>query len=235
MAACATSADTRRASSEINRANEAGFPTRRGALGTLMLLPALAAPFAESAAPIIDTRSWDAAMSVLVNAEAAYAADCRAFASIEAAYRAACPSEDAVEWDALLEGRAARWPAFNIDAAEAKTKEQIKQGFFQGGRLKDLARRRLAAYDQLRAYQAVKATADRRLGYRLASDRNSALGAAASEAEDALLAMPAPHLSALLWKIERLMFDENGETVSWSFSYIEPMLADARRLLGGAA
>lgn len=235
MAACAPSADARRASSEINREKEVVLPTRRSALGALVLLPTLAAPIAASAASIADTRNWDAAMAVWVNAEAAYAADCRAFASVDAVYRAACPSEDTVDWDALLNGRAARWPAFDIDAAEAKTKEQIERGFFQGGRLKDLARRRLAAYDQLRAYRAAKATADRRVGYRLACDRNSALGAAASEAEEALLAMPAPHLAALLWKIERLVFDENGETVGWSFSHVEPMLADARRLLGSAA
>ncbi|MCI1141712.1 hypothetical protein MOP88_04160 [Sphingomonas sp. WKB10] len=48
--------------------------------------------------------------------------------------------------------------------------------------------------------------------------------------------MPAPHLPALLWKIERLVNDEgDGCTASWSIDYVEPMLRDARRLLGGDA
>ncbi|OWK31308.1 hypothetical protein [Sphingomonas dokdonensis] len=54
--------------------------------------------------------------------------------------------------------------------------------------------------------------------------------------EGRMLATPAPHQRALLWKIEyALRNDEDeGSTIAWSFEHIAPIVADARRMLGEA-
>ncbi len=174
-------------------------------------------------------------MRKLALAEAAYDVDWHAFGPLAAAWRAGRPDEDAVDWDALLDGRRCAVSTYDLDAAEAATRRQIASGYFRGGHLQSLGERRLAAYGQVRWFRAAQAANDERHCYGPAADRNSELCETVSELEDVLVAMPAPHLAALLWKMERLITDENGSISPWTFDYIEPMLNDARRLLGGAA
>ncbi len=56
------------------------------------------------------------------------------------------------------------------------------------------------------------------------------------ELEDRLMAMPAPHLSALRWKLDKLLVIEADRmTTSWSGRYVAQTRRDIARLLGGGA
>lgn len=51
-----------------------------------------------------------------------------------------------------------------------------------------------------------------------------------------LMRTPAPHLSALRWKLERLLeIEDDGMSASWCERLVRPVLADIARLLGGAS
>lgn len=51
-----------------------------------------------------------------------------------------------------------------------------------------------------------------------------------------LMKTPAPHLSALRWKLERLLeIEDDGMSASWCERLVLPVLADIARLLGEAA
>lgn len=63
------------------------------------------------------------------------------------------------------------------------------------------------------------------------ADRLDDLCHAMCKAIDRLMAEPAPHLSAVLWKLEQVIKDEGqGFTANWSVKYISPILDDVRRL-----
>lgn len=57
-----------------------------------------------------------------------------------------------------------------------------------------------------------------------------------TDAEDALMAMPAPDRAALRWKLDRIFEVSGGsESVpSWTRRYLAPTIADYQRLLGSA-
>lgn len=60
----------------------------------------------------------------------------------------------------------------------------------------------------------------------------------ADRAHDArwnLMAMPAPDLPALLWKLEYLLADEGDGVSPWTAQAVEQTVADMRRLLSGEA
>jgi hypothetical protein len=214
--------------------NEA--PSRRAIFGLVASVGAAAVvgPIA-AAALVADTSAWDSAMGELVRAEAAYEADKHTFDPLVARWRAGRPDEDMVDWSALLDGRRSAFGSYDLDAAETATRRQIERGYFRGRHLEELSRRRLAAYDQVRAFRIAEDANDERHDYRLASDRNAKLSQTVSDLEDVLIAMPAPHAAALSWKIGRLITDDNGTVPPWSFSYVQPMLQDVRRLIGGDA
>ncbi|MBT2133968.1 hypothetical protein KK137_06440 [Croceibacterium sp. LX-88] len=52
--------------------------------------------------------------------------------------------------------------------------------------------------------------------------------------EDALVAMPAPDGEALLWKLDHLLADRNGDgcVSAWSLEFVAQTVADCRRILG---
>jgi hypothetical protein len=85
-----------------------------------------------------------------------------------------------------------------------------------------------AADERDTAIKAIRA----RFGMDEAEEKWSALGDAHCDAEWALMRTPAPDTPALLFKLEKLLEVEPGEsTASWSASAVEQTMADARRLL----
>ena len=73
-----------------------------------------------------------------------------------------------------------------------------------------------------------------RMGYDQAEEEWDALGSRVSDAEDALLALPAPDAAALRWKLDRLTVDVRehaGSLPAWSSEYLSQTLADIARLL----
>lgn len=74
------------------------------------------------------------------------------------------------------------------------------------------------------------------------NDRIDALCAAESDAVKAVIDMPAPHEAGLLWKLEFLFGEEaraggdgDRQCPAWRADYVDAVMADARRLLGGEA
>lgn len=67
------------------------------------------------------------------------------------------------------------------------------------------------------------------------SPRSDALGDAMCEAEGAMLATPAPDEAALLFKLEFLFGDDargsDDSSAAWCAEWINPVMADAHRLL----
>lgn len=79
-------------------------------------------------------------------------------------------------------------------------------------------RRALEKEHGYRALQGIEETADR-------------LCNEACAAEDALMETPAPDLSALRIKLEKLLAIDNGSTDAWSEDYVRQTIKDMRRLL----
>ena len=72
------------------------------------------------------------------------------------------------------------------------------------------------------------------MGYDQAETKWDALGGRVSDAENALLATPAPDVAALRWKLDRLTVDVREHEVSlpaWTAEYLSQTLADIARLL----
>lgn len=67
-------------------------------------------------------------------------------------------------------------------------------------------------------------------------ERADHLVGAVDDAESALLKEPAPNCRALLWKLEQLFGEDacgtDGFSAGWSVTVMEPLMTDARRLLG---
>lgn len=98
--------------------------------------------------------------------------------------------------------------------------------------------RKKADLDRIRAYRKERQRVATATGVDDASRKADELCEAATDAEDALIAMPAPHWEALLWKQERLfgnLDNEEGNLTSWSVDYVKPFFDDIRRLAGEAA
>ena len=56
-----------------------------------------------------------------------------------------------------------------------------------------------------------------------------------SDAEAALMDLPAPDLAALRWKLDQTLRIDGDSTPCWSAEYVRQTVADFRRLCGEAA
>ncbi len=236
QATCAHSgADT---ATSPGNSHDISTPSRRSILGALAAVPAMAI----SAVPADANGTayeWDAALRDLAKVEHRLAIAKVDDDAARAAKAADKPDTSNVDWEGLagvLPSLKANYHLIDIDAVRADTERHIAHGYWRHNPGHPL--RRLAALDQLEAHRAAVAEHDRRHASRstVAADRYDAAITHAYLAEKRLIDMPAPHAAALLWKIERLINDEgDGCTASWSIDYVEPMLADARRLLRASA
>lgn len=93
--------------------------------------------------------------------------------------------------------------------------------------------RQIIAADEAR--QAARKRIAERTGYAAACDRENVAEEALSDAESALLRMPAPDCEALMWKLEFLYGEEARDSddyaPAWALPIVDACLADARRLL----
>ena len=97
----------------------------------------------------------------------------------------------------------------------------------------ELCRQVVAAADQRKAkIDAISAA----MGYDKAEKHWEGLSDAVEAARWALIAMPAPDLSALHWKLSYILEDDGTESIAaWQSRLIEQTRADMRRLLIGEA
>lgn len=87
-----------------------------------------------------------------------------------------------------------------------------------------------ARYNEYHAYRISS-------GYLAACEASGRLWAAEDKARRPLLAAPAPHSAALLWKLEHLfgpeqIEQEGGHITAWSEEFVRPFFDDVRRLAG---
>lgn len=225
-------------------AHDISTPSRRGILTAFAIAPvvaaapAIAASVPAGAAIPSDVARWEAGLRDLAEAERVLALARVDDDAARAAKAAGKPDGPHLDWeglDGILPVRG-HYERIDIARVRADTLMHIERGYWRHDPKHPL--RRLAALDQLEAYRDAIQENDERHAARstAAADRYDAAITAAYESEKRLIHMPAPHFPALLWKIERLVNDEgDGCTVSWSIDYVEPMLADARRLLRASA
>lgn len=219
--------------------NSTNFSTsRRAALAMFAALPMIAVSVPTGAAVPSDVARWEGGLRDLAEAERALALAKIDDDAARAAKAAGKPDGSHLDWeglDGILPIRG-HYERIDIARVRADTLMHIERGYWRHNPKHPL--RRLAALDQLEAHRDAIRENDERHAHRstAAADRYDAAITAAYESEKRLIDMPAPHLPALLWKIERLVNDEgDGCTASWSIDYVEPMLADARRLLRPSA
>ena len=215
--------------------------TRRALIGAIGLgLPVAAlAHSAPAAIMVADTKDWDAAIAHLDRCEAvSQTFDREVFDPTYLAWRAAC---DAIPHQTFTTPyrREPLSTANSYDVADARRSTKGKYWIdpaIPEAVAHDEAMRKLVAAADARA--AERRRIERELGWDAINERSDGLSEACCDAEGAVLAIPAPDGTALMWKLDRLFGPgacTNGSTASWSEEYIAPVLADARRLLSGEA
>lgn len=218
-------------------ASPANAPTRRGFIGGALAAPTLVAAPA-LAAPASDRAAWDSAMRAYQLAKASSAAFNRDYwTPAWEAWIADCAALPHTTMKG--EPRLGLHPASTDDPKSIKWARYHASATYHDPRDEGLAA--MAA-----EYRRVVAAADSRdaATYRLAEaynldalgNRSEQLAEAEDEAEARLLALPAPDIAALAWKMLQLLTPDGHDnfTPSWSGEYVAPVLADARRLAGRA-
>ena len=215
--------------------------------GSTALLPIACASIAK--ASTVDRAAWDQALATYRKARSNYEIANDRFDKCAAVYEAAKPSPDLIDWKEItfvtphssqkeriartldldseweqflsLEGKT--WWAKDVDAAKA---------------------RHWTALETVREYRRLDEQARKSTGFHDICEVIDDISDAEAEAEKTLLHTPAPDHPALLFKLERLFGaasmenadrDSGGHCTAWSWSYIEPVMADAARLLAGEA
>lgn len=221
--------------------------SRRALLSALAAAPALVAPLVLAApshgatgGAMVDRSAWDTAMHRLEQARAAEQADDKAFWPIHDRWYLARPKAEEIDWK--------NWPgspflsrsdkghaAFCADLDEVAHQYLAGEGkwWWAGPDRDEVVGKHLAAIDRVREFRSRVAAHDAAFDIDRLSERNEALGQSRWEALQEVLKTPAPDLPALLWKLEYYLEDEgSGSTTPWVMEAVEPLLADARRLLG---
>lgn len=198
--------------------------TRREAIAaiaaTSIAAPAFALPTAK------DSGAWDQAMAYFRHCEAAVNAYAHRHDEAEERYRAAVKvlPHEAVEYQGgLVVTTADQWA---IDNA----RRSVKGVVYLEPCAFEHHKNSMALLDAVEARNAKIAEIDQRVGWTVTSERYEALVDRMVEAQNALLAMPAPHSEALLWKLEYFMADS-----IYTDELVAPTVADMRRMLGRAA
>jgi hypothetical protein len=198
-------------------------------------LPALitAAPATAQAASI-DRSEWDRKFAALERKRAETSAASAAETAARTRYEAARPSPDMVDmhafhmmrrdevarcldvekyWRRYLSSEGQWWFSPNPEACKARTRASI---------------------DSVLEFRRLDAEAERATGYAAASETYERLATEECDLHTALIQTPAPDAEALLWKLEELFGEVRGEDRScdpWTGVLVEPVMADARRLL----
>lgn len=212
-------------------------PTRRAALLAIGSAGAIAAvPVAAIASrPAVDRSAWERTFAELQAIQKAYDAQSAIYDRIEPSHTAGRPSLDLIDWASgefrfmdrhhvanvmdvekywqqFLDAEGKTWWAKNADATKARTRK---------------------ALDSVLEYRRRDAENDEHYDWDGLNDKLDKLSDELSDAQTRLLKVPAPDGEALLWKLDHLFGEEQtGDYCdAWSMDLINPLLADARRLL----
>lgn len=208
--------------------------TRRAMLAAIPAAAAFAA-IPTASAGVVNRSQWEAALTTYERAKAEREVFGLRFDAIHDAWKANRPTTDGIHWQKFpFENRdhvartlnlEERWIAYQ--QAEGKTwwskdREATKRDY-------------RAALDSVQAYRDAELLHGRNSGFDAAEEHYDALTDAEIEAQDRMLATPAPDLAALRYKLGFIFADEGSETITpWSQNYIAQTKADISRLLGDA-
>ena len=180
-----------------------------------------------------EAAEWDRALAEMNRLKAVY--DAADDALTEASIKAdrIRPPETMVPHDAIgIQGN--RWSFHAADADKREHNWRAAEGKTWWS-TNDSKQRTIDAFAKLREWQRLDRAAEALHNVGPLSERADAACDAWVASTTGLMEMPAPHLPALLWKMREIIVDESGSTPSWSYRYVEQMMRDAARLLGGEA
>ena len=204
-------------------------PTRRNLL--------IAAPFAAAALAIpaaaaisTDRTAWNAALATFTKANAASDAFDPHYWRTYEAFKAGLPGMDGIDWGAFPfpdKNHIAR--IIDLDTAWRNYLAGEGKWWFSPNPEQRKAKYR-AALDSVRAFRDAEAKHERDSGFAAADDRYNELTERITDAAATLMAMPAPDLAALRWKLDYLTNGGN-EFQIWSMDFAAQAFADIARLL----
>lgn len=205
------------------RTAAANAPSRRNLLGMIALAPAAAMPIPALASRVPSSK-WDRLMRTYLAAKATSDSyDTAVYKPAQARIERVAPFPDMTfrvpdrsGYSPVFRVRETNFdewenhfnPLYQQPAMEIKAKWLANKAANQSGRMDEIV------------------------------ERAEHLVGVVDEAESSLLMEPAPDRRALLWKLEQLFGEDacgaDGFSAGWSVTVIEPLITDARRLLGDA-
>lgn len=178
-----------------------------------------------------DRRAWDRTMAAYTKAAATFAVTDRLHDNTYAAWRADAPTTDAIDLGEF-------WPMTAAQVARMDPDKYERERFASGAWFPTEAEatRFRAAVESVREYHRQIAASEQRHGMDAIGERHDADCNVMCDLEAELMAMPAPDIAAIGWKLGRIFEpDDAGFTSSYGHKYVQPVLDDVRRLSGGEA
>lgn len=186
---------------------------------------------AKGATPCVNRAAWDRTMAAYLAAKAKFTATDRLHDRVYAAWTADIPKLDGIDTDEFWPMTKAQILRLDPDVYEH---ERFESGTWFPTE-KEAARFR-AAIESLRDHHRQCRANDERHGIDAIGERHDAECNAMCDLESELMGMPAPDLQAVAWKLAIILApNDDGHTGSFHVDYVQPVLADVRRLSGGEA
>ena len=205
--------------------------TRRNLLITAPASAAvLAIPSAAAIAIPTDRTAWNATLAAFNEANAASEAFDSHYWRTYEAFKAGLTGMDGIDWGAFPfsdKNHIAR----HIDLDTSWRDYLAGEGkWWWSGNPERTKQKYRAALDSVQAFRDAEAKHERDSGFAAADDRYNELVERITDAAATLMAMPAPDLAALRWKLDYLT---NGGTEFqvWSMDFAAQAFADIARLL----
>lgn len=223
-----TTTDTGAPTAPLCRKDIKKLPSRRSFLAAGLFAVPAAVSAAIIASPVealpADRSRWDDLMRQYQDAEAQQREQERSFSQALTAYKAALPDEP----DTRI-----FYPHHHLHVLNVADLDDLANEARSAGAPYDAAR--LAVLENIRAFRAEAAKADASTSYTTITDRLEEASERCWELQGTLMKEPAPDYAALLWKLEDVLTPDDGHLSELADSYVEPVRADMRRLLGGRA
>ena len=205
----------------------------------MLALASTGAIASASAAALVDVNAaeaaaWDSALREYNEAKAACAAFSPVWDRTYESWLPNRPSLDMIDWrEFAFKDRDHVARVLDLDKEWARYLDGYGKWWFALDPEPCKARFR-AALDSIVAFRKAEAQHNANSGMDAANERSERLTDEFCAAEDVLLAMPAPHGTALLWKLDCLFGpdsrDAKGYGAGWSPGRLDSILADAQRL-----
>ncbi|TPG13163.1 hypothetical protein [Sphingomonas oligophenolica] len=211
-------------------ANHVTIITRRAMLDAVVAIPAVAMIGAMPALAAPSASGWDAAMITYERAKKRAARFDVYHDRVMVGWEANKPSQAIIDWSEFpFSDRNAVAHTLDIDAYRRWVISN-ENGLWTGSAL--AKQRRLDAIDTVAEYRRLRTVNDRRFNIERVCTSFERHDDAVVAAEHALMAMPAPNLRALQWKLRHgITADEDGHLQSFSMDYLKPIFDDVDRLI----